>query len=108
VVRAEVIKTDRYKVMPRELMKERLGEQKYFALKECTDRKCLFEAAKTLEVKKVVLGEIGKSEDGYTVSLVLYNAESDDVQWTDHGNANLEGEIPSVITTLIQQMNTLE
>lgn len=108
VVRSEVLKADRYKVMPREAMKERLGEQKYFALKECTDRKCLFETAKVLEVKKVLLGEIGKSAQEYSVSLVLYDAESNDVQWTDHGTANLEAEINSVITALIQKMNALE
>jgi TolB-like protein len=71
-------KTEKFSVMPLDKMRDILQTQEYN--KGCSSIECALEAGKELTVEKIIIGDIGKVEDTYTINVQLVNVSSRQVE----------------------------
>jgi len=78
IFRSALTKTQKFSVMPLDKMREVLETQEYN--QGCSSLECALEAGKELTVERIIIGDIGKVEETYTISVQLVNVASRQVE----------------------------
>lgn len=105
--RVELMLTERFDVMTREEMMNRiLEEQKFHLTGFCDDEVCLVEIGRLIGVRKMVAGSVGKVGRLYSVSVWMVDVETGQMSQPCKGDhlGEVEGLQTEVIPRLARQL----
>jgi len=88
-VRYEFSKQKDFDLVAREKM-DQLAREKAIQLSGCTDISCAVQVGKALNVKKIVVGSVGKLGQKYLVFLRVVDVEKENVECSDKGEGEVE------------------
>jgi len=95
---------DAFDLVAREKMFE-LTKEKAFQLTGCTDVSCAVQIGKALNVKKMVIGSVGKLGHNYQIFLQVVDVEKENVECSELREAELrEEEVSSLVPTAVRKM----
>ena len=104
-VRDEFGKQKDFDLVAREKMAQ-LAKEKAFQLTGCTDVSCAVEIGKALNVKKMVVGSVGKLGQKYLVFLRVVDVEKENVECSDKGEGEVRvEEIPSLVPSPVRRIS---
>ena len=104
-VRYEFSKQKDFDLVAREKM-EQLAKEKAFQLSGCTDISCAVQIGKALNVKKMVVGSVGKLGLKYLVFLRVVDVEKENVECSDKGEGEVRvEEIPSLVPSPVRRIS---
>jgi len=104
-VRYEFSKQKDFDLVAREKM-EQLAKEKAFQLSGCTDISCAVQIGKALNVKKMVVGSVGKLGQKYLVFLRVVDVEKENVECSDKGEGEVRvEEIPSLVPSPVRRIS---
>ncbi len=75
-VRSEFFSVDKYELIDRELMIERLGEKDFAATTECDEKTCYVRYGKSLSVEKIVGGRLSSFGETWTIEMMLVDVNT--------------------------------
>src|SRR5688500_12501355 len=76
VVRAECHRSNRYDLMDRDMMRDRMAEKDFTATAECDQVRCLAQFGKTLDVQKIVGGFVTSFGKAWTLTIRLVDVNT--------------------------------
>jgi len=104
-VRYEFSKQKDFDLVAREKM-DQLAREKAFQLSGCTDISCAVQIGKALNVKKMVVGSVGKLGQKYLVFLRVVDVEKENVECSDKGEGEVRvEEIPSLVPSPVRRIS---
>ena len=104
-VRYEFGKQKDFDLVAREKM-DQLAREKAIQLSGCTDISCAVQIGKTLNVKKMVVGSVGKLGQKYLVFLRVVDVEKENVECSDKGEGEVRvEEIPSLVPSPVRRIS---
>ncbi len=95
IFRSELINTKKYYVLERSDMESILKEQAFSLSGACNSAECAVEIGQLLSAKKIVVGEIGKIGETYSITLRLVDVSTGkiDGSWDDKFQGKADGLI---------------
>ena len=104
-VRYEFSKQKDFDLVAREKM-DQLAREKAIQLSGCTDISCAVQIGKALNVKKMVVGSVGKLGQKYLVFLRVVDVEKENVECSDKGEGEVRvEEIPSLVPSPVRRIS---
>jgi formylglycine-generating enzyme required for sulfatase activity len=104
-VRYEFSKQKDFDLVAREKM-DQLAREKAIQLSGCTDISCAVQIGKALNVKKMVVGSVGKLGQKYLVFLRVVDVEKESVECSDKGEGEVRvEEIPSLVPSPVRRIS---
>jgi len=104
-VRDEFGKQKDFDLVAREKMAQ-LAKEKAFQLTGCTDVSCAVEIGKALNVKKMIVGSVGKLGQKYLVFLRVVDVEKESVECSEKGEGEVRvEEIPSLVPSPVRRIS---
>jgi formylglycine-generating enzyme required for sulfatase activity len=104
-VRYEFSKQKDFDLVAREKM-DQLAHEKAIQLSGCTDISCAVQIGKALNVKKMVVGSVGKLGQKYLVFLRVVDVEKENVECSDKGEGEVRvEEIPSLVPSPVRRIS---
>ncbi|MBL8028960.1 MAG: hypothetical protein JNL74_21235 [Fibrobacteres bacterium] len=98
-IRAELINSNKFRVMERSEMQNILKEQGFQQSGACNDNACIVEIGQLLGVKAMLAGTIGKIENLYTVSVRMINIQTGEIEFVI--NENCECPVKSLLNEMM-------
>jgi TolB-like protein len=103
VLRNELVKTGRFKVIEKQNMDKVLAEQA-FQQTGCTTDECAVRLGKLLNVQRIVVGSFGKLIDKYLVNLRVVNVETGEIIFGDSVGGRTVEEIEAGLKAIAARM----
>jgi formylglycine-generating enzyme required for sulfatase activity len=104
-VRYEFSKQKDFDLVAREKM-DQLAREKAIQLSGCTDISCAVQIGKALNVKRMVVGSVGKLGQKYLVFLRVVDVEKENVECSDKGEGEVRvEEIPSLVPSPVRRIS---
>ena len=105
ILRSELLRTGRFRIVSREEMKTILGDKEFQQSGGCDNTECIVELGKILGVEKIVGGNIMKVGRIYSLTLKLFDVETAELEWSDYvKRTGTNEELFSMINALVNKM----
>lgn len=101
-LRAELLKTARFRVMERGQMNQILKEQAFQNSGACDNTECAIETGKLLSVNRIIAGSIGKIGDMYTMQIRLLNVQTGEI--LNSVSKDYTGRIEGLMTDALPEL----
>ncbi|MEK7474331.1 MAG: CsgG/HfaB family protein [Candidatus Coatesbacteria bacterium] len=103
-LRDEVLKGGAYRMLERRRMDAVLAEQ---SLQQtgCTDQDCAVKLGKLLNVRRMIVGSLGKFETSYVIVMRMVDVENGQVVWSGTAKGTSGDEVESAVRRLARELS---
>lgn len=103
-LRDEVLKAGAYRMLERRRMDALLAEQ---TLQQtgCTDQECAVKLGKLLNVRRMVVGSLGKFEESYVVIVRMVEVEDGQVVWSGTAKGKSGDDVEAAVRRLARELS---
>jgi DNA-binding beta-propeller fold protein YncE len=103
-LRDEVLKNGAYRMLERRRMDAVLAEQ---SLQQtgCTDQDCAVKLGKLLNVRRMIVGSLGKFESSYVIVMRMVDVENGQVVWSGTAKGTTGDEVEAAVRRLARELS---